>query len=37
MLGVEVPMDSQNFREQLQREKPLALKIFLYHWKAIEA
>ncbi len=36
MLGVEVPVDSQNFRKRLQRVKLLALKNFLYHWKAIE-
>ncbi len=29
-------MDSQNFRERLKKEKPLALKKSLYHWKAIE-
>jgi hypothetical protein len=37
MLGVGVPMDFQNFRKRLQREKPIALKILLYHWKTIEA
>jgi len=35
-LGVGVPMDSQIFRERFQGSKPIGLKIFLYHWKAIE-
>jgi hypothetical protein len=29
-------MDSQIFRAQLQGSKPISLKSFLYHWKAIE-
>jgi hypothetical protein len=29
-------MDSQIFRERLQRSKPLTLESYLYHWKAIE-
>jgi hypothetical protein len=29
-------MDSRNFRERLQRAKPLTLRSCLYHWKAIE-
>jgi hypothetical protein len=36
ILGVGIPVDSQTFREQLQRLKHLALKSSLYHWKAIE-
>jgi hypothetical protein len=36
MLWVEVLMDFRIFRERLQGSKPLALKSFLYHWKAIE-
>jgi hypothetical protein len=35
-LGVEVPADSQIFKERLQRSNPIALRSFLYHWKAIE-
>jgi hypothetical protein len=35
-LGVKVPMDSQIFRERLQRSKFIGLKSFLYHWKALE-
>ncbi len=30
-LGVRILVDSQTFREQLQRSKHLALKSFLYH------
>jgi hypothetical protein len=37
MLGVGVPVDSQNIRERLQRSKPLALRSSLYHWTVIEA
>jgi hypothetical protein len=33
---VGVPKDSQIFKEQLQGSKPIGLKSFLYHWKAIE-
>jgi hypothetical protein len=31
ILGVGVPMDPQNFKEQLQGSKPIKLKSFLYH------
>jgi len=34
--GIRVPMDSWIFREQLQGSKPIGLRSFLYHWKAIE-
>ncbi len=34
-LGVGVLMDSQIFIEQLQGSKPIGLKNFLYHWKAL--
>ncbi len=34
--GVGVPMDFQIFKEQFQGLKPIGLKSFLYHWKAIE-
>ncbi len=37
VLGIGVPLDSQIFREWLQGLKPIALKFFLYYWKAIEA
>jgi len=30
-LGVEVPMDSQVFREKFQGSKPIELTSFLYH------
>jgi hypothetical protein len=30
-LGIIVPVDSQMFKEQLQRSKPNGLRIFLYH------
>ncbi len=33
---LESQMDSWIFRAQLEREKFIALKFFLYHWKAIE-
>jgi hypothetical protein len=36
ILGVGIPVDSGNFRKQLKREKPLALKSSLYHWKPME-
>jgi hypothetical protein len=36
ILGVGVSVDFQTFRERLQKSKHLALRIFLYHWKAIE-
>jgi hypothetical protein len=36
IFGDGVSVDSRNFRERLQRWKPLSLKSFLYHWKAIE-
>ncbi len=32
-LGVEVPMDSQIFRQRLQGSKPIGMKSSLYHWK----
>jgi len=35
-LGVGILMDSRIFREQLQGSKPIVLKSYLYHWKAIE-
>jgi hypothetical protein len=35
-LGVGVSMDSRIFRAQLQGLKPISLKNYLYHWKAIE-
>jgi len=35
-LGVEVPVDSRIFKEQLQGSKPNGLKTSLYHWKVIE-
>jgi hypothetical protein len=28
-------MDSQIFKEQLQRSKPIRLKSYLYHWKTL--
>ncbi len=34
-LGVGVPVDSQIFKEKLQESKPIGLKRFLYHWKAL--
>ncbi len=34
-LGVGVPMDSWIFKERLQRSKPIELKCYLYHWKAL--
>jgi hypothetical protein len=34
--GVGVPMDSRIFKEQLHGPKPIGLKSYLYHWKAIE-
>jgi len=34
-LGVEVPVDFQIFKEQLQGSKPNGLRSFLYHWKAL--
>jgi hypothetical protein len=36
ILRVGVPMDSQIFRRRFQGSKPIRLKSFLYHWKAIE-
>jgi hypothetical protein len=33
---IEVPMDSQIFREQLQGSKTIRLKCSLYHWKVLE-
>jgi len=36
MLGVEVLVDSQMFREWLQGSKPNGSKSSLYYWKAIE-
>ena len=33
ILGVEVPMDFQIFKKQLQRSKPIKLRSSLYHWK----
>jgi hypothetical protein len=35
-LGVGVPMDSQIFRERLQKSKLIELKNFLYHWKTFQ-
>jgi len=35
-LGVEVPMDSRMFKEQLQEPKCNGFRIFLYPWKFIE-
>jgi hypothetical protein len=35
-LGVRIPTDSRMFKKQLQGSKPNGLKIYLYHWKAIE-
>jgi len=35
-LGVEVPLDSQIFKEQLQGSKPNGLKSSLYHWKILK-
>ncbi len=34
--GVEVPVDSWDFRERLQGLEPIRLKSSLYHWKVIE-
>jgi hypothetical protein len=36
ILGFGVPMDFQNFKEQLQGSKPIGLRISLYHWKDLE-
>jgi hypothetical protein len=36
IFGVGVPVDSQTFRERLQRSKHLVLRSSLYHQKAIE-
>jgi hypothetical protein len=36
ILGIGVPVDSQNFKERFQKSKHLALWSSLYHWKAIE-
>jgi hypothetical protein len=36
ILGVGLPVDCRNFKERLQWPKPLTLKSYLYHWKAIE-
>jgi hypothetical protein len=36
MLGVGVSANSWIFREQLHGSKPIALRMSLYHWKAIE-
>ncbi len=35
-LGIGVPMDFQIFREKFQGSKLIELKVFLYHWKALE-
>jgi hypothetical protein len=35
-LGVGLPMDSQIFRERLQRSKHIRLRRSLYHWKALK-
>jgi hypothetical protein len=35
-LGVRVPMDSQIFKEWLQKSKPIWLKSSLYHWKSLK-
>ncbi len=35
-LGVGVPLDSQIFKEQLQRSKPIGLKSSLYHLNILE-
>jgi hypothetical protein len=35
-LGNGVPVDSQNFRKQLQGSKPNGLWRSLYHWKALK-
>jgi hypothetical protein len=37
MLGVGVPLDFQIFKNRLQGSKPITLRNYLYHWKAIEA
>jgi hypothetical protein len=34
-LGVRVPMNSQIFKEWLQRSNLIELNIFLYHWKVL--
>jgi hypothetical protein len=36
ILGVEVPMNSWIFIEQLQRLKPIELTISLYCWKTLK-
>jgi hypothetical protein len=35
-LGVGVPMDSQNFKGQLQESKLIELKSYLYQWKVFK-
>jgi hypothetical protein len=34
--GVGVPKDSRIFKERLHGPKPINLKNYLHHWKAIE-
>jgi len=35
-LGVGILVDSRIFKDRLQGLKPIGLKSYLYHWKAIE-
>jgi hypothetical protein len=36
ILGIGVSTDSRIFREELKGSKPIELKSFLYHWKALK-